>query len=186
MSSEFSSPRIEAILPEEASGPILSLYKKAEEIMGMVPNLFHHLALSPKALQGFLELQLALEEGILSAENRENIALRVAEYNRAGYCVSMHNLVGAQVAGLSQEQIQAARRGKSAHEKDQAILTLTEQVLEKKGLLSPQELKSARNAGVTDAEIMETVAHISWNIFANYIDAVAEPLADTPEVDLLN
>jgi uncharacterized peroxidase-related enzyme len=186
MSKDFSIPRIEAVLPNEATGQTLLLFEKAEKRMGMIPNLFHHLALSPKALQGFLEQQIALEEGILSAENRESVALRVAEYNRAGYCVSMHNYVGENVAGLSQDQIYAARIGNSKNKKTQAILSLTDKVLEKKGLLSYEELESARTAGITDAEIIETVANISWNIFANYVDGIAEPRADTPQVDLLS
>ena len=186
MSNSTTTPRIGAILPEEATGATLvSLYKRAEEHMGMIPNLFHHLALSPKVLQGFLELQIALEEGYLSVENRESIALRVAEYHRACYCVSIHNYIGENVAKLDQDQIQAARSGSSEDSKTQKILSLTDSILEKKGLLSTEELESAKHVGLTDAEIIEIVANVSWNIFANYIDGVAEPKPDVPQVELL-
>lgn len=178
--------RIDAITPEKATGEASELFQKSEEVFGMIPNLFHHLALSPKVLHGFLELQLALEQGVLSEEERESIALRVGESNKAGYCVAMHNYVGEEIAGLTQEQISNARRGKSSNEKTQAILSLTDKVMDNRGLLSDTDVESVRFAGVSDAEIVETVANIAWNILANYIDGIAVPASDTPPVELFD
>jgi alkylhydroperoxidase family enzyme len=44
------------------------------------------------------------------------------------------------------------------------------------------DLQRARAAGLTDGELVETVANIALNIFINYINHVARPPIDFPEV----
>jgi alkylhydroperoxidase family enzyme len=43
-------------------------------------------------------------------------------------------------------------------------------------------LADARNAGVTDAELAEIVAHIALNTLSNYFNHLAQPDLDFPEV----
>jgi hypothetical protein len=44
------------------------------------------------------------------------------------------------------------------------------------------DLQRARAAGLTDGEIVETVANVVLNIFLNYINHVARTVVDFPQV----
>ena len=48
--------------------------------------------------------------------------------------------------------------------------------------LSGAALADARAAGVTDAEMVEVVAHVALNVFTNYLNNVADTAVDFPEV----
>ena len=51
-----------------------------------------------------------------------------------------------------------------------------------RGEVSDSELQRARAAGLTDGELVETVANIALNIFTNYINHVARTAIDFPEM----
>ena len=44
--------------------------------------------------------------------------------------------------------------------------------------------KTARDAGVSDAETIEVVAHIALNVFTNYLNSVSGTAIDFPDVPL--
>jgi alkylhydroperoxidase family enzyme len=50
--------------------------------------------------------------------------------------------------------------------------------------VSDADLSTARQAGVTDAEIAEVVGVVSLNLFTNYFNHVADPQIDFPVVQL--
>jgi alkylhydroperoxidase family enzyme len=50
-----------------------------------------------------------------------------------------------------------------------------------RGEVGDSDLQRARAAGLTDGELVETVANIALNIFINYISHVARPPIDFPE-----
>ncbi len=50
------------------------------------------------------------------------------------------------------------------------------------GALLPDDIANAKAAGVTDAEIVETIANVAINIFTNYLNIVAETEIDFPVV----
>jgi AhpD family alkylhydroperoxidase len=68
----------------------------------MVPNLFSTFAQSPAVLNGYLGFSDALGKGVLTAAQREIVALAVAQANECQYCLSAHTLMG-KGAGLSSE-----------------------------------------------------------------------------------
>jgi alkylhydroperoxidase family enzyme len=51
-----------------------------------------------------------------------------------------------------------------------------------RGELSETEFAAAREAKLTDAEIVETVANVALNILTNYLNHVAQTVVDFPEV----
>ncbi|HKJ62889.1 MAG TPA: carboxymuconolactone decarboxylase family protein, partial [Hyphomicrobiales bacterium] len=55
-------------------------------------------------------------------------------------------------------------------------------VTDKRGLVSDTDLAAARQAGLSDADIVETVANVVANIFTNYINHVAQTDIDFPVV----
>jgi hypothetical protein len=51
-----------------------------------------------------------------------------------------------------------------------------------RGEVSDSDLKQARTSGLTDGDIVETVANVVLNILTNYVNHVARTAVDFPEV----
>ena len=173
--------RITQLDPANATGKSKQLLDAVQSKLGVVPNLFRVLGNSPAALEGYLSFSSALAGGTLGAKVREQISLAVAEGNLCSYCLSAHTFFGGKV-GLSPKDIADARHTDAASEKTAAVLKLALSILEQRGEISDGALKSARAAGLTDGEIVETVANVAVNIFTNYINHVAQTVVDFPEV----
>ncbi|GII04205.1 carboxymuconolactone decarboxylase family protein [Planobispora takensis] len=162
--------RVNLIDPATATGAPAELLQATKQTMGVVPNMAKALANSPAALRGFLGLFGALKEGVLRAADQERIALAVAELNGCSYCLSAHTMVSRNVARLPEEEIEAARRGESDDPKSAAILRLAVAIAKDRGHLSQDDFEGARQAGLTDEEIVETVANVARNVFTNYVN----------------
>jgi uncharacterized peroxidase-related enzyme len=149
--------------------------------MGVVPNLFKVLANAPAALEGYVQLSTALAGGALGAKVREQISIAVAEANLCEYCLSAHTYIGGKV-GLSEKEITDARQANASSDKTDAILKLARTVVVQRGEISDGALKLARASGLSDGEIVETVANTALNILTNYISHVARTVVDFPVV----
>jgi uncharacterized peroxidase-related enzyme len=172
---------IQQLDPAQATGKTKQLFDAIQSQLTFVPNLYRVVGNSPAALEGQLALNAALSKGVLHAGVREQIALAVAEINGCAYCLSAHTLLGSR-HGLTSEDLLAARRASSTDEKTDAILKLARAITLQRGHISSGELQSARDAGLTDAEIVEVLHHVALNILTNYINNVANTVIDFPEV----
>ncbi len=173
--------RIHQSDPTTATGKTKQLFDSVQKALGFVPNLMRVLGNSPAALEGYLGLNATLAGGVLPAKLREQIALAVAEINGCGYCLSAHTLLGGK-AGLSQDEILAARRSTAANDKSDAALKFARAVTLQRGLIADTDLQTVRSAGLSDAEIIEIVQHVALNILTNYTNNVARTVIDFPEV----
>jgi uncharacterized peroxidase-related enzyme len=173
--------RITQIEPAGATGKTKQLLDAVQTKLGLVPNLARVLANAPAALEGYISFSGALAGGSLNAKVREQISLTVAESNLCGYCLSAHTFIGGKV-GLSAQEIADARHATAANAKSDAILKLARSIIVQRGEISDADLHPARAAGLTDGEIVETVANVALNIFTNYINHVAGTVIDFPEV----
>ena len=173
--------RITQLNPAEATGKTKQLFDAVQAKLGVVPNLFRVLGNAPAALEGYLNFSGALAGGSLNAKVREQIALAVAESNLCGYCLSAHTLLGGK-AGLTKKDIADAIHATAAAGKTDAILKLARSIVVHRGEVSDSDLDQARVSGLTDGEIVETVANVVLNILTNYVNHVARTLVDFPEV----
>lgn len=170
--------RISALPIDQTSAAAQTQLQAVKTKLGMVPNLFSTLAHSPAALAGYLQLNDALQQGALSAAERETVSLAAAQFNGCAYCLSAHTLMG-KGAGLSADAIASARQGEGG-----AVAALTQQVLKARGQISDAELASARAAGLSDAQIIEVVAAVALNVLTNYVNNLAGTDIDFPRVAL--
>jgi len=173
--------RIAHLDPITATGPVKPLFDGVQAKLGVVPNLFRVLGNAPAALDGYLKFNAALAGGSFDAKLREQIALAVAESNQCGYCLSAHTFIGSKL-GLSAQDIADARHANAANERTAAILKLARSIVVQRGDLGAAGLEQARTAGLTDRDIVETVANVALNIFSNYVNHVAGTIVDFPEV----
>lgn len=166
----------------EASRPSL---QAVNSLLGSVPNLFRILANSPQALEGYLGLNGSLSKGALSAQTRERIALAVAELNGCDYCLAAHTYLGTNLAKLSISEIQANRLGTSTDAKAAAAVRFAVNIARNRGKVSDTDVQVVRDAGYSDAAIVEIIGHVALNTFSNYINEVLGTEIDFPVVEEL-
>ena len=175
--------RITQLDPTRATGKVKQLFDEVQAKLGAVPNVFRVLGNAPAALEGYLNFDSALAGGSFNRKIREQIALAVAESNLCGYCVSAHTFIGGR-AGLTEKEIADAGRAVAATAKTEAILKLARDIVVQRGEVSDADLEHARASGLTDGEIVETVANVALNILTNYVNHVACTVVDLVEVKL--
>ncbi len=175
--SRINIPTIEQSL--EASKPLLAA---VQQQLGVVPNLMKLVGHSPAALEGYLSLNGALAKGKLNVQLRESIALTVAEYNGCDYCLSAHDYLARNVAKLGDEDIEAARAGRSDDPRADAALHFARRVAATRGHVDDADLAALRAAGFDDASIIEIVVTVALNVLTNYVNNVAQTDIDFPQV----
>ncbi len=153
-----------------------------ETQLGVAPNLFRTVALSPAALEGYLGMFGALGKGSLPAPTRERIALAIAELNACDYCLSAHTYLGRNLAKLDDAEMTANRSGGSNDPKAEAAVRFARQVAEKRGHVSDAEFAAVKAAGYDDAQVVEIVQHVALNVWTNYLNSVAGTVIDFPVV----
>jgi uncharacterized peroxidase-related enzyme len=162
-----------------ASQPLLEGVRKK---LGSVPNLFRLVGNSPAALEGYLGMSGALAKGALATPTHERIALAVAEINGCDYCLSAHTYLGTRLAKLDADEIAANRDGRSNDAKADAAVRFAVNVVRQRGRIAPAELQAVRDAGYSDAEIIEIVQHVALNTWTNYLNTIAATEIDFPVV----
>lgn len=171
-------PAVDPAFADPKAKPVLDTIQKA---LGVTPNLYRVAAQSPAALKGLFALTGALTQGSFDARTREAIALAVAEANACDYCLSAHTALG-KGAGLSDPDIADAREGRAADPRTHAILRFARLLVENRGHATDRDLTQARQAGLSEGDIVETVANTIDNIFTNYLNHVAGTDIDFPVV----
>src|SRR5512135_3669165 len=127
--------------------------------LGVIPNLFRLVALSPAALEGFLGFNGALGK-TLDVKTRERIALAVAQVNDCDYCLSAHTYLGANLAKLDAAEIAANRRGRSSDPKADSAVAFARKVAETRGKVGASDIDAVKSVGYTDAQVVEIVANV--------------------------
>lgn len=174
-------PRLSIPAPEdvpEASKPILDAVHRQ---LGVVPNMFRLIAQSPAALQGFAANNGALAK-TLDVKTRERIALAVAQVNGCDYCLSAHSYLGLNLARISPEEVALNRKGESGDAKAHAAVSFAAKVVRERGHVTEDDLKAVRDAGYSDAQIVEILAVTAENIFTNILNVVGQTEIDFPVV----
>jgi uncharacterized peroxidase-related enzyme len=157
------------------------LFDAVERQLGVVPNLFRLIGLSPATLEGVLAFSRGLGR-TLDVQTRERIALAIAQVNRCDYCLSAHSYLAANVAKLDESEIAAARKGRSSDIKANAAVAFARRIAEGRGRVADADIAAVRIAGFSDDQIVEIVANVALNVLTNYLNIVADTEIDFPVV----
>jgi len=175
--------RFDQIEPEQATGKSRELLEAVGAQFGSVPNGFKVLAASPQAFQGYLDFEEAVADGMLSEQVRQQIAILVSNANECGYCLSAYTAAG-DAAGVSEDDLIAARRGEASDAKSDAVLRFARAIVDSRGNVPDEVLAEAREAGLTDQELIEVVAVVALKTFTNYNNRLARPDLDFPKIEI--
>lgn len=160
--------------PEGKSAELLSMVEKK---MGRTPNMMKTLANSPTALEFYLSASAVLGGSSIDFQDRERLALLAAKKSECAYCDKAHSAI-AKGAKVSESEIEAAKQGRSANARSQALLALSSAIIEKRGHINDSEFKQAKDAGLNDAQILEVIAISCFNLYTNYVNHIANPDID--------
>lgn len=175
-----SMSRIVPLTPIDAPAAARPHLESLTQRVGRLSRFYATLAHAPAALDGFLLLKGALEQGSLAPPLRERLAVRVAALHGCDYCLRAH-AAALKRQGVDVDEVLAAREGASTEPRAQAILRLTDALVaaDARGL-APETVAEARAAGVTDAELLEAAAHVALNTFSNLVNLLAQTELDVP------
>jgi alkylhydroperoxidase family enzyme len=147
----------------ERSLPVL---KGALSGGGQLSNFLGVLAGAPAALRGYARLRSELRQGTLPWAAQQRIALAVAEHQGSEYALATLQRT-AREAGLGLDEIALAREFDSRDEHQAVLLRWLRALLESEGAPPLHFHEEAREAGWTDEQILEAVAHVALATFNN-------------------
>ncbi|MEP3423021.1 MAG: carboxymuconolactone decarboxylase family protein [Erythrobacter sp.] len=151
--------------------------------MGRAPNLTRMVGNSSAAVEGMMSLMGALGKGELNAATRERIAVAIANYNGCDYCNSAHTMVAKNVLKLDDAEVDANRQGRSTDAKADAALKFALAVAKERGRVSEADVSTVKQAGYSDAEVVEIIAHVALNILTNYMGEALDIEVDFPLIE---
>jgi len=175
--------RIPLIDRAAATGETRTLLDAIQGAFGATPAMFRAVANSPAALRSMWGSFGALGQGVLGAKLGEQIAVAVADRNACEYCLAAHTALGRK-AGASADEMRAAQLGESSDPRTQAALKFALQLVEQRGQVSGADVQAVRDAGFTDEEVVEILAHVALNLFTNYVNVAFAVPVDFPKVGL--
>jgi uncharacterized peroxidase-related enzyme len=160
------------------SKPTLDAFTKN---IGFTPNMLATFAQSPIAFNAWDALRGALSKA-LDVKTRDSIGLAVSEVNGCNYCLAVHSFTAAHIAKLPANEIMLARKGHASDSKRDAAVQFARKVIEARGHVSEADLKAVRDAGYTDANVIEIVALVAMYSLTNFLNNVFDPEKDFPAV----
>ena len=175
-------PRIEALKPEEVpadSKDTLDIFTKN---IGFTPNMMATFAASPIAFNTWAAFFGGMSKA-LDVKTRDSIGLAVSEVNGCNYCLTVHSYTAEHMAKLSPDDIILARKGHSTDPKRDAAVQFARRVTETRGQGSDSDLARVREAGYSDANIIEIVSLVAMYAMTNFINNVSNPDRDFPHVE---
>ncbi len=175
-------PRIQPIDPAKAQGKAKEYLDGIQAKLGGTPNIFKTFANSPAVGEFYANGSAALAKSTLSAGVREQLALTVAGANSCDYCASAHTAIGKK-AGVADDELPAALKAQSKDKKTQVALAFAKKVVDTKANVNDADVKALTDAGYTDAEVLEIIAIIAFNIFTNYFNHIVGTQVDFPKVE---
>ena len=126
------------------------------------------LAGSPAALRAYARFRSELRHGALSWATQQRIALAVAEHQGSDYALATLQRT-AREACLGLDEIALARVFDSRDQKEATLLRFVKEVLQSDGAPKLHVHEEAREAGWSDEEILEAVAHVALASFGNLV-----------------
>ena len=172
------TPRISALTDQQSPAASAEVLAATKAKLGVVPNLHRTLAHAPAALKAYADMSAALAGGTLHPKLRESIAVATAGANGCTYCASAHTYIGTALR-IPADELTRNLHGESGDPRTAAALSFVGELIDRRGAVSDASFAAVRDAGFTDAEIVEIVAHVALNGFAR-------TEVDFPRVELTN
>ena len=158
----------------ERSVPVL---KGALAGGGQLSNIVGVLAGAPAVLRAYARLRSELRHGTLPWATQQRIALAVAEEQSSDYALSALQRTSRE-AGLGLDEVALAREFDSVDEREAALLRFVKALVLSDGPPPLHLHEEAREAGWSDEQILEAVAHVALASFGNLVTRAGDVPVD--------
>lgn len=178
---EWKMARTAVLQPDQVpadSKPTLDAFTKN---IGFTPNMMASFAQSPVAFNAWAALLGSLSK-TLDVKTRDSIGLAVSEVNGCNYCLTVHSFTAEHMAKLPAGDIILARKGHSSDPKRDAAVQFARRVIMTRGQVDDTDLQAVREAGFTEANLVEIVALVAMYSLTNFFNNVFDPEMDFPAV----
>lgn len=167
-----------------ATGQAAELFATIKTAYGAVPNAFADIGTnSPGALAAALAVEGALAKSSLTAKEIEVVKLAISQETGCDYCLAAHTVIG-RGAGMSKEQILAARHGHASGDpKLDALALFARTLYQTSGTVPADTVGAIKTAGYSDTQVVDIVLAISAGIFTNYFNRVNDTVIEFPKAD---
>jgi uncharacterized peroxidase-related enzyme len=165
----------------EATGHAAQLFTAIKGAIGKVPNAYAVVGNnSPVALEAALNLDAALRKSSLSAKEIEVVKLAVSQDAQCDYCLAAHSMMAGKI-GLGADVIKNVRHGNpSGDAKFDALATFVHTVVTTSGDVPGAVVIAVKEAGYSDAQIVDTLLAIASITFTNLFNRVNVTELDFP------
>lgn len=150
-------PRLKAIEPIQAQGPLRALFDGP--LKGAHFNVFKAMAASPDALRAATDADAALSHGPLAALDRIVIRLVIAQCFNSPYDLA-HAHAAARSLGLDDATCVTIRRNQANDPRHAALARFARAVHDKRARVSDADVAAFRAAGFDDAALASVLAEI--------------------------
>jgi uncharacterized peroxidase-related enzyme len=176
--SRIATPAVEA-----ATGATAEVFEQIRKAAGSVPNTFAAIgALNPTALKAVLHADGVLAAGNLSKQDQETIKLIVSGVAGCDYCVAAHSLLG-KMTGLKPDVLAKIRAGEPTGDaKRDALAHFVRVLANTSGTIAEDEFNAIRQAGYTDAQLVDISLAITLTVFTNVFNRINDTAIDFPPV----
>lgn len=168
--------RIATVSPAGADAQVQEIFSEIHEAFGRVPNLFQTYAHHPPLLEAnWHKVKRVMLEGRLTRKAKEAIAVLVSRDNGCNYCIAAHE--GAlQAIGVSSEEIRAIETDLEQADfspKERALIQFARKANIAPLRIADEELQVVRQAGASDAEIIEALGVMEvFTAFNKFLDSL--------------
>lgn len=173
--------RSTALKPEQVPAESKATLDAFTKNIGFTPNMMATFAASPIAFNAWATLFGSLNK-TLDVKTRDSIGLAVSEVNGCNYCLTVHSFTAEHMAKLSDDEIILARKGHANDAKRDAAVQFARKVIQARGQVADADLQAVRDAGYTEANIIEIVVLVAMHSLTNFFNNVFDPELDFPSV----
>ncbi len=161
-------------LPEREDLPedVQSLFAKAEEKLGHIPNVFKTMALTPTHFMKwfkYYDYLMRTEEGELSPKEREMIGLAVSAENRCEYCLGSHSSYLREITKdpAFVDLLTHNYRRAPVSKRERVILDFAVLMTHESYKMTPENLEPLQAIGLSDKGIAEVAQVAAMFNFTN-------------------
>jgi alkylhydroperoxidase family enzyme len=162
--------------PEKSKAALQGL----KQAVGIVPNLAATMAESPTLVNGFVGAFGNFHGGSFTGAQKQTLLLTNAVTNSSKWAVAFHSTLALK-EGVPGDAVQAIRERRLPNDKQLAALSaLSRALIEKRGHLDDQDLRSFTDSGFTKAQVLEVIAGLAVSTMANYAGNITKPALEPP------
>ena len=131
-------------------------------------------------LNGCLAMDTEFNKSSFTAVERQLILLSVSAENECSYCLAAHSTILKHMMHVDAAVVAAVRSGQPLSDaKQNALVTLTKELVRERGHLSQGTREAFFAAGYTATQLMEVLLGIALKTVSNYLDHISPaPLDD--------